>query len=184
MTHDEWLAKATHLIAESEGLRLWMYHDSKGIKTIGIGLNLERSDAAQFLRRFGVIDPAAVIAGSKPITLDQANAIFKSILPGYLAAARASLPTGIFDRLGPARQFVILDLTYNMGAGSDGWGGFRGTQSLITAAVQSTDMTHAHALYMAAANHLASSQWAKDVGVRATRDIAMMQNDVFPDGSS
>ena len=109
-----------------------MYYDTVGVPTIAYGFNLQSGEAASVLSGCGVADPAAVIAGLAPITQAQADATFDLMLPGYVAAARGTLASGVFDKLSDARRFVIVDLTYNMGAGLDGWGGFTQTQRSST----------------------------------------------------
>ncbi len=91
----------------------------------------------------------------------------------------------MFDKLSDARRFVIVDLTYNMGAGPDGWGGFHHTQSLINQAVAAQGQMAAHSLYAQAADALAQSAWYTQVGDRAKRDVAMLRssNWVDPNGN-
>jgi lysozyme len=179
MTPKEWFAEVKCRIGISEGCRLTMYYDTMGIPTIGYGFNLQRGTAA--LAVCDIEDLAAVIAGAASITQVQADALFALDLPQYVAAARASLPLGIFDRLSDARRFVVTDLTYNLGA--SGWEAFASTRNLLAAAVDTKAPMTAHALYGEAADHLAASAWAGQVGNRALRDIAMMRSSTWVDAN-
>ena len=109
-------------------------------------------------------------------TQAQALSRFQSDLGKYIAQARQSLPSGIYDQLSDARKFVVISLCYNMGAGPSGWGGFVQTQALITRAVQTHNSAIAHAFYGQAADHLAASSWTRQTGDRARRCIAMMRS--------
>jgi GH24 family phage-related lysozyme (muramidase) len=187
MTQAQWLAEVSSRIRASEGLRLYKYRDSVDIVTLGYGYALEGQRPPLFTdAQWAAIQAAPIAIDSKPenaveacITQEHAIALFDAILPTYIAQARASLATGIFDLLDDARRFVIVDLTYNLGAGSDGWGGFRATHDLIARAVtqkQQGRMDNAHALFGEAADHLAASAWYGEVGVRAEHDVTMMRS--------
>jgi len=52
------------MIAEAEGKRTCMHHDSLGIPTIGIGFNLKRSDAPSLINGVGA-NYNKVLAGSE-----------------------------------------------------------------------------------------------------------------------
>jgi len=186
-------AQVATRIRVDEGCRLYKYRDSMGIPTIADGFNLERGDAPQIFAAlgidWGVVSAAPIAKTSMPqdavapcITQAQADALFEHDLPGYVGAARASLADGIFDSLTPARQFVIVDLVYNLGA--DGWAGFFGTIAAINLAQQQKNAgneAEAHTSFVAAAAHLKASDWYGQVGARAMRDVAMMQVGVWCD---
>ncbi len=185
MTPEEWNDEVRRRIAINEGCRLTMYHDTVGVPTIAYGFNLESDTAAATLAKCGVANPSAVIAGLEPITQAQADATFALMLPGYVSAARGTLGPGVFDKLSDARRFVIVDLTYNMGAGPDGWGGFVRTQALINQGANAPDPMTRSRLFGQAADALAQSAWYGQVGDRAKRDVAMLRtsNWVDPNGN-
>lgn len=172
MTPQQWFAEVHRRIAINEGCRLSMYLDSLGIPTIAFGFNLQRGIEAFVL--CGIKNIAAILSGAEAITQSQADLLLAHDLPTYIASAKASMPNGIFARLSDARRFVITDLVYNLGA--DGWADFAATRHLIAAAVDTKVPATAHALYGEAADHLAASDWAGQVGDRAKRDIAMMRS--------
>jgi hypothetical protein len=159
-----------------------------GVVTLGWGWNFQRGDTEVELSKLGGSWPylaaAPVAKDSDPenavaacITQAQADSLFEIALAPLIGQARASLSPGIFDALSDPRRFVIVDLTYNMGAGSDGWGGFNATQGLIAQGQRLKDqgqLVQAHQLFMEAGSHLKGSSWYGQVGARAQRDVAML----------
>jgi lysozyme len=71
----------------------------------------------------------------------------------------------VFPELTPVRQRVLIDMAFNLGTA--GLFGFRKMLAAITA----------HD-YEAAARHGLNSAWAKQVGTRATRLMAMLETGV------
>jgi lysozyme len=169
-------------IGINEGCKLTRYQDTMGIWTIGIGFNLERSDAAAILRAAGA-NLAAIMAGGS-ITVDQAHQIFALCFGGIQEQARGSLAGGVFDTMTDARRFVICDLIYNMGLG--GWTDFAGTRGLLSEAQQAKNagkLDAAHAQFDVAADHLTASAWYGQVGDRAKRNVAMIRSGVWVDAT-
>lgn len=179
MTSAAWLAECTQRIAISEGCSLSMYHDTMGVPTIAFGFNLRRPEAQTCLRACGVINPGEVIAGRAEITQLQAQTLLEQDIPTYVDDARRSLNDGVFDALADARRFVIVDLVYNLGP--SGWQTFTQTRELINAAATAKGPEDKHVLFSHAADHLAASLWATQVGDRAKRDIAMMRSSTWVD---
>lgn len=172
----QWLAEVQRRIGISEGCRAVMYHDSEGIPTIGIGFNLQRSDARDALQKAGVTDVDGVMAGRTALTDGQISALFTYSFTPIISEARASLADGIFDSMTDARRFVICDLCFNLGEG--GWDSFAGTRALLNqaqSAKNAGNLASAHDLFEDAANHLEASAWYGQVGYRAMRDVAMIR---------
>lgn len=191
MTLEQWLAEASRRIKAYESCRLYKYRDTEDVVTIAWGHAMQNAFNDQHLFTALGIDWKRVVDGliainSEPenaveavISQSQADAIFDADLPGYIRQARASLPPGVFDALDDARRFVVLDLTYNMGPGPDGWGGFVATHNLLARAVQQKQQGHmdeAHALFGEVGDHLEAAAWDKQVGQRAVDDVAMMRS--------
>jgi GH24 family phage-related lysozyme (muramidase) len=65
-------------IKDHEGYRPHVYNDSRGIPTIGIGLNLLRPDAKKIAAQAGA-DYDAILSGKQTLTDDQVKELFKSI---------------------------------------------------------------------------------------------------------
>jgi lysozyme len=175
-----WMAEVERRIRINEGCEPTMYHDSLGIPTIGIGFNLQRSDAQATLASIGVTDFAGVMAGRVALSQAEIDELFRYAFAPIESSARASLNPGVYDALTDARRFVLCDLEYNLG--SRGWEGFTTTRAIVNeaqAAKNAGRTDQAHALFGAAAAHLAASAWNGQVGERAQRDEAMMRDGVW-----
>lgn len=184
MNRAAWVDEVQRRIAIDEGCSVMMYLDSADPPnpTIGIGFNLNRSDARAALLASGVPLEAveAVIAGTQPMTQSEVTKLFAYSFAPIESEARESLSPGIFDALTDARRFVICDLIYNLG--DAGWNAFAETQALIDAAQiakNAGDGPTASHLFGRAADHLEASLWYSEVGDRAKRDVAMLRNSTW-----
>jgi peptidoglycan hydrolase-like protein with peptidoglycan-binding domain len=153
-------AEATRRIAEHEGTRAKVYTDSRGHPTVGIGFNLDRQGAAAALAAVGA-DYERVRAGSESLTSDQIDALAKSDIENALSEAGSIVSN--FDSLSAARQFVIVDMIFNLG--SAGFADFHQT----IAAIEKGD-------FAKAAEDMANSAWYGQVGSRAVSDCALMKS--------
>src|SRR5215468_5410030 len=128
MEFQDWEAEVERRIAINEGRRNKVYMDSASPPnpTVGIGFNLNRSDAPQALASVGA-DYSAVKSGT-PLTDDQVNKLFSYSLAPVLDEARHSLQPLHFDSMSDARRFVLCDLVFNLG--DAGWHGFVNTRAL------------------------------------------------------
>jgi peptidoglycan hydrolase-like protein with peptidoglycan-binding domain/GH24 family phage-related lysozyme (muramidase) len=143
-----------------EGRESHVYPDTKGHPTVGIGFNLDRSDAATELLAVGA-NYADVRAGRADLTDTQINALFASDLKSAMSSARELVSN--FDSLSDARKFVVTDMTFNMG--QEGFSEFHGT----IAAIERGD-------FAAAADHMQQSDWYGQVGNRSVANCAMMRS--------
>ena len=176
MTTQQWQGEVQRRIAIDEGSRSTMYYDTANPPnpTIGIGFNLNRSDARTALADVGA-SYDAVMSGTA-LTDDQIGKLFAYSLSPVVDEARASLQPQHYDAMSDARRFVICDLIFNLG--DAGWSSFVNTRGIIDRAchaMRSGDTAGAHTLFAQAADALAQSQWYSQVGNRAKRDCAMMR---------
>jgi hypothetical protein len=176
MTTQQWQAEVQKRIAIDEGSRNTVYMDtaSPPNPTVGIGFNLNRSDARDALAKIGA-NYDAVLNGT-PLSDQQVAALFAYSLAPVLDEARASLQPDHFDSMSDARRFVICDMVFNLG--NAGWLGFAHTRGIIDQACHAArtgDQAGAHALFGQAADALTQSAWYTQVGNRAKRDVAMMR---------
>lgn len=148
-------------ICLNEGCELTAYRDSLGIWTIGYGFNLERADAHTILAKLGVDVPDGW--ANLSISGTVASELLDLEIAPLVERARSSLASGVFDKLCDPRKFVVCDLEYNLG--HDGWLEFTGTRHLISTAQ-----------YIAAGAHLENSDWYKQTGARAVRNVQMMRS--------
>lgn len=177
----EWIDDAQRRIARYEGIRYLRYYDTRGVPTIGVGFNLERSDARVALLRSGVAprDIEGVLTGKIALTTPEVENLFAYSWAPIVSEARASLAPGIFDALTDARRFVICDLAWNLGEA--GWATFDNTRAAIAAAQEAKDRNapNAHVLFAEAASQLALSLWYQQTGDRAVEDCAMLRSGVY-----
>lgn len=134
-------------LTRDEGRRLKLYRDSVGKWSIGVGHNIEDKG----------ISPAVCDA-----ILDEDIAEHLALLDKYLPWWR---------QMNERRQLVLANMAFNLGVGpsaEDPKG------KLLT--FKNTLRHMEHGEYAAAADGMAASDWAKQVGVRATRLIAEMRN--------
>lgn len=126
-----------------EGERRKPYRDTVGKLTIGIGRNLDdkglRRDEIEYLLANDIADSRA--------DLDR-----------YLPWWRG---------LDPVRQRVLIDMVFNMGAGSPGKGGLLSFVNTLSEIRRGN--------YGIAADMMLASKWAQQVGRRAVRLATMMR---------
>jgi len=155
-------------LSRDEGRRTKPYFDSKGIKTVGVGWNLQAN---------GIPAEVQAILGLSLRDLQQAynidyewpEAAIDKLLDIGIARAEAGLD-GLLTRwrdMDAVRQRVCLNLCFNMGAKT--LSEFKRTLTAI-----------AHGDWEAAARGMSESLWAREVGPRATRLIAMMETGEAP----
>lgn len=142
-------------IEAAEGRRHVVYRDSRGIPTIGVGLNLTRWDAHDLLRSVDA-DYMRARAG-EPLTDWQIDGLLDSCIRDAITGARAILMDE-WDGLPEAVQHIVVELIFNLGARR--LQGFR----KFLAAVRAHD-------WMRAASELIDSRWHEQVGERAGRIV-------------
>lgn len=140
-------------IAVNEGLRLKPYQDSEGVWTIGYGYNMEANGIPAWLAR-------QIIEG-RPITREQGAKLLIDEIANCISQARRIIPN--FADIDRARQFVIVDMCYNLGA--TGFSRFTSTIAAIIAG-----------RYGQAAKHMSDSLWYRQVGDRAKRNVRIMRS--------
>jgi GH24 family phage-related lysozyme (muramidase) len=148
------------LIQRHEGLRLSVYTDTVGKKTIGYGFNLDAPGAAAICTEFG-LDIDSLKAGTTQLTPAIADAIFEKQLEAVYTEA-----SGIFSAFGAFpenAQAVIADLLFNLGFA--GFKTFHNTIACLTAR-----------MWNEAADNLENSLWFKQTWHRATEDVALLRS--------
>ena len=148
------------LIKRHEGRRLIVYEDTKGIKTIGVGCNLEASGAEAICTRVG-LDYQGLLAGTVSLTEEQAEIIFQAQLLTVVCQAVGIFPTWATMPLDV--QAVVCDLIFNMGEQK-----FLGFVKAIAALKAG--------LWQVAADELEDSDWYKEVGLRGNEDVVLLRS--------
>lgn len=153
------LDKARALIERHEGRRVWVYLDSVQIPTVGVGFNLNRSDARAMLTQVGA-DYDRVRRGETPLTDEQVDKLLDECIEE--CAEDLGLLFANFDAMPELAQLVLLDLRFNLGP------------RILRQFKLTLDAFKRGAWGEAAAN-LEPTKWAKQVGKRATEDLAMLR---------
>lgn len=138
---------ARQLISDAEGLRLIVYDDQTG-HPITPGMEVHGHPTIGYGR---ALDVHGITQEEALQLLDNTLNEIETTLAGYVW----------FPSLDGARQAVLIDMAYNMGLSN-----FYDFVSMIHA-LESAD-------YLAAANAMLESKWAREVPERAQRDAQIM----------
>ena len=156
MSEDTPLLKVVRpLLIKHEGWRPKVYNDSKGIKTIGVGFNLEQSGAREICARVGA-DYDGLCNGTVALTPEQIDSILEHFIIGTMEWLVRMFAD--FGRYSVNRQAALIDMGFNMGQRV--FSQFHGMIGAID-----------EGYWGVAAAHALDSLWAKQVGHRA-HDVA------------
>lgn len=153
-------AKLREQLKFHEGLRLKPYYDTEGIKTIGVGRNMEANPPDDELGRR---------VGPEGISEQEAVKLLDNDIDKCVRDVESKISS--YGKLSEPRQHVLLDMCFNMGIN----GLLKFTNML--AAVDRGD-------YARAADEMLNSKWANQVKGRSTRLANMMRNNTSFDNSS
>ncbi len=138
-------------LRRDEGVRYAPYNDTMGIQTVGVGHNMKASPL-----------PAGWKA---PLTDAQVDTLLAADIESVRKALDARLPW--WSGLDDVRQRVLANMAFNMGI--QGLLGFKNTLAAVQAG-----------RYADAAQGMAASAWARQVGARAARLAQAMKTGVMP----
>lgn len=138
-------------LRRDEGVRYVPYVDSRGNPSVGVGNNLN-------------VYPLPA-GWTYPLNDSQVNALLNHALTVTFAALDLHLPW--WAKLDDVRQRVIANMAFNMGVGD-----LLGFHNMLTS-LQALQ-------YVAAAAEMLDSDWAGQVGDRATRLAQAMRTGVMP----
>jgi GH24 family phage-related lysozyme (muramidase) len=147
------------LIAKNEGWKTTTYTDTAGHPTVGVGFNLDRSDAAAKIEALG-LDYDKVRSGEQSLTDAQVNTLFQGDLDTAVSGAQGLISN--FDDLNDARQTVVVDMVFNLGATQ--FSQFTNT----IGAIEDGDWDRA-------ADEMQDSNWYDQVGNRSEFDVNTMR---------
>lgn len=138
-------------LRRDEGVRYAPYNDTMGIQTVGVGHNMKA---------------CPLPAGWKaPLTDAQVDTLLAADIESVRKALDARLPW--WSTLDDVRQRVLANMAFNMGI--QGLLGFKNTLAAVQAG-----------RYADAAQGMAASAWARQVGARAARLAQAMKTGVMP----
>jgi len=101
------------MIARHEGIRNTAYDDSMGVRTIGIGFNLEKIGARERIEKLG-FDYNKIYSGKQSINVDVAYKLMEDDIEIATSDARKYIGSK-FDELPKKAQNVLIDMSYNLG---------------------------------------------------------------------
>ncbi len=140
----------------NEGYRTCVYKDSKGIPTIGVGFNLEKSGAKEEIESVGA-NYNMVLNGSQCLNDNQIKQLFNKDMDTAVSCAE-SFASGIGD----TAESAVADMAFNLGCFQlDSFSTFR---SLLK-----------QKKFDAAAQDMQGTAWCGQVGSRCSRDVACIK---------
>ena len=139
-------------IIQHEGKKDRVYLDTKGIPTIGVGFNLNRSDSSAKLKAVGA-NPVKIKAGKAKLTDSQINTLLTADLERSKLDAQALIRN--WQKTPPKVQGVLVEMVFNLG--KRGLSEFKNFLNHIE-----------NRRYQAASKEMLNSTWARQVGNRAT----------------
>lgn len=149
-----------NFIKDHEGYYNKVYIDSVGKPTIGIGLNLKRPEARDFISKVGA-NYNRVLTGEEKLSDKQINELFNLCLQVAYKDAKAFIPN--FDMLPKNVKLVLLDMSFNLGGPR--LNKFKNTKQFI-----------ANGDYNSASKEILHSKWAKQVGRRAIANSRLLSS--------
>ena len=152
------LAVLRPLLVKHEDRRLRVYLDSKGIPSIGIGFNLNRSDARAICQQCGA-DYDALRAGTAVLTDAQCEFIYEHCVIEVLQWIVKLFPQ--WTQFSTNRMAALVDMGFNLGPAR--FGEFH--QMVQALRAQNWPLAAEQAL---------NSSWAGQVGSRAHDDVALI----------
>ena len=148
----------TRAVAINEGKRPHVYLDTMGHPTVGIGFNLDRSNARAMLASVGA-NYDSVRSGGEDLTEAQINELFSEDIQWSISCAEKA-PNG-WSTLKNSARLVAIDMSFNLGCG--GYNKFVNFNSQL----KSHD-------YSAAADNLRSSALCKQTRTRCERNVDLL----------
>lgn len=149
--------KYMQFIEPHEGKRNYVYNDTRGIPTIGVGFNLNRKNAASILSMFG-INYQNVLEGER-VSDDVIYKIFEEDVKYTIGRTKDLVPS--FDQQPDEMKLVLVDMCFNLG--QSGLSKFR----KFLAAVDQRDYTRA-------ASEMIDSRWYHQVGNRSKKLVGIV----------
>lgn len=148
--------EAVQRLSLHEGIRLQPYRCPRGFLTIGVGRNLQTNPLSR--EEIKILGRRDLSSG---ITRQEAFFLLRGDIRRTLEKCRKEIP--FFDNLDDERQYVLVDMAFNMGIG----GLLKFQKMLAFIGVEN---------YRQAAAELLSSRYARQVPIRAERLAQTLKN--------
>jgi GH24 family phage-related lysozyme (muramidase) len=134
-----------------------------GVKTIGVGFNLERSDANERICSIG-LNYNDVKSGLVSLTTEEVYLLLGKDIDTAILTANTLFKN--FTTLSPVRQIILVDMSFNLG------------HTRLSKFVRFIDAIN-KGNWVRASSEMQNSLWAKQVGRRAVSNINGMKNNCF-----
>ena len=105
---DEKVNAGHQLTQRFEGFEPNIYADSKGIKTVGYGFNIQDPTISK------LINPD-VLSGKRPMNRPEADIAFKKLYNRATSDAKYYAGEETFEALAPKQKRILTDMAYNLG---------------------------------------------------------------------
>ena len=144
----------------NEGYRSRVYIDTEGHPTVGIGFNLDRSDARSRLSAVGA-NYDKIRAGSATLTDYQIRTLFNDDMANAVSCASSWL-SQVWGQMSTDQKSAVADMAFNLGCS-----GVRKFKNMKSALLRGD--------YGGAAAEMRNSKWCRQVKSRCDRNIACME---------
>ena len=106
-------------LARDEDVRTTAYTDTRGVRTIGIGFNMDQPGAENIARSVGIIQNWDDLrSGEASITREQAFAIQRAMHPTFVASARNFAGTATWGLMTIDQRNALINVASNLGPGT------------------------------------------------------------------
>jgi GH24 family phage-related lysozyme (muramidase) len=146
-----------NFILPHEGSRQYAYDDSRGIRTIGVGMNLDIPASRRRIEAIG-LNFKDIYAGKEALSEQQIRQLFAEDVQQAINVARRYTPQ--LDSLPRNVQLIVVDMTFNLGSLS--------RFPALREAINNQD-------WQTAASEMENSRWYKQVGNRSRELVRMMR---------
>jgi len=148
-----------------EGRKAIAYKDTEGNMTIGIGFNLERTDAKQRIEALG-LDLAKVKNKQQSLSDQQIDSLFSDDVASAIADVKSLVPK--YSDLSDVRKRVLIDMAFNLGRPK-----LAKFEKMLKAVNEDN--------FSKAADEMKDSTWYRQVGTRGKTLVEMMKSNADPD---
>lgn len=106
------LTKLKSQLIKHEGKRTKVYKDTEGNPTIGVGFNLNRSDAKAKIEAIG-LKFDKVLDGTQELNDAQIDTLLSADMDSAIADCKKAVKS--YDKLSDVRKRVVVDMMFNLG---------------------------------------------------------------------
>jgi len=164
LTLNEFQKVIRDYISFNEGRRTMAYQDTRGIWTIGVGFNLEKSGAKETIESMG-INYDGLLARKVELTNVQIDTLLDEEIKVAEAGVRSIFSN--YNQIDQTRQIILIDMLFNLGKA-----GLQKFRKMIAAILEEN--------WQEAGDQMVDSLWYRQVGKRGVRDVEAMRTGIMP----